>query len=398
MQKHYILFDDSRRLNLLPFTFTRPVAEIRIGILTMKEKWEMVLGANCSYLTADYLREKYQPAHGDKESYLINGGVIPDQNLLALILNLKCGQAITFNDTIIAALIPSTPTPSYIPEISHFKDLIKLNETPLSITNLWDIFTQNRRALEQDFELITKGRQSEPISSTNRALNSDRIFIEKGTTVECSILSANNGPIYIGAGAEIMEGAIVRGPFALCKGATLKMGAKIYGPTTIGPYSKVGGEVNNCVIFGNSNKAHDGFLGNSVLGEWCNIGADSNNSNLKNNYANVKLWSYIEKSFIDTGLQFCGLMMGDHSKCGINTMFNTGTVIGVNANIFGSGFPRNFIPSFSWGGAQGFTEYSTEKAIETAKLVYERRGLTFNEIEKNILQHVFEITAEFRSY
>lgn len=398
MQRHYILFDDSRRLNLLPFTFTRPVAEIRIGILTIREKWEMALGATCSHLTVDYLREKYLPAQGDKESYLINGGVIPNQKILDMIHNLEVGQAIAFENTIIASLLPSTPVPSYTPEISQFKNIIKLSENPFSINHVWDIFSHNKRALEEDFELVTKGRKSEPISSTNSTLNADKIFIEKGARVECAILSASNGPIYIGANAEIMEGAIVRGPFALCKDSVLKMGAKIYGPTTIGPNSKVGGEVNNCVIFGNSNKAHDGFLGNSVLGEWCNIGADSNNSNLKNNYANVKLWNYTKKSFVDTGLQFCGLMMADHSKCGINTMFNTGTVVGVSANIFGSGFPRNFIPSFSWGGAQGFTTYTTPKAFETAKLVFERRGLTFNDVEKNILLHVFEITAEFRNF
>ncbi len=398
MQRNHILFDDSRRLNLLPFTFTRPVAEIRIGILTIREKWEMSLGATCSFLTADYLHEKYQPAKENKESYLINGGIIPDQKLLELIHNLKIGQAITFDNILIAALLQATPAPSYIPEITNYTDLIILSENPFSINNPWDIFSQNERAIEQDFDLITKNRKSEPISETNKVLNPSMVFIEKGAKVECAILSANNGPIYIGADSEIMEGAIVRGPFALCKGSILKMGAKIYGPTTIGPNSKVGGEVNNCVIFGNSNKAHDGFLGNSVIGEWCNIGADSNNSNLKNNYANVKLWNYTKKSFVDTGLQFCGLMMGDHSKCGINTMFNTGTVVGVSANIFGSGFPRNFIPSFSWGGAQGFSVYTTAKAFETAKLVFDRRGLSFNDTEKNILRHVFELTAEFRNF
>lgn len=398
MQRNYILFDDSRRLDLLPFTFTRPVAEIRIGILTIREKWEMAIGETCSYLTVDYLRSKFQPAIGDKESYLINGGILPDQNLLDLIHKLKVGQAIIWNNILVAAYLQATPPISYSPSIADFKDNIELSETPFSITHPWDIFSQNGKAIEQDFELITKNRKSEPISGTNKVLNPENIFIEKGAKVECAILSAINGPIYIGADSEIMEGSIVRGPFALCKGSALKMGAKIYGPTTIGPSSKVGGEVNNCVIFGNSNKAHDGFLGNSVIGEWCNIGADSNNSNLKNNYANVKLWSYTKKSFVDTGLQFCGLMMGDHSKCGINTMFNTGTVVGVSANIFGSGFPRNFIPSFSWGGAQGFSVYTIDKASETAKLVFERRGLTFDDIEKNILRHVFEITKENRNF
>lgn len=383
-------------MNLLPLTFTRPVAEIRIGILTIREKWEKNLGAKCAYLTADYLREKFLPAVGDRESCLINGGVIPDQNLIDLISTLKVGQAITWDETLIAAILPSTPNPSYIPEFSSFKDNRNLSEKPFMVLNPWDIFAQNGKALEQDFELLTKNRQSEPISKTNQILNPERVFIEKGAKIECSILNANNGPIYIGADAEIMEGSIVRGPFALCKSSVLKMGAKIYGPTTIGPDSKVGGEINNCVIFGNSNKAHDGFLGNSVLGEWCNIGADTNNSNLKNNYANVKLWNYSQKSFTDTGLQFCGLIMGDHSKCGINTMFNTGTVVGVSANIFGSGFPRNFIPSFSWGGAQGFSVYSIDKAFETVERVFERRGIPLNDIEKKILAYIFKITKEYR--
>ena len=205
------------------------------------------------------------------------------------------------------------------------------------------------------------------------------------------------GPIYIGKDSEIMEGSLVRGPFALGENSILKMGAKVYGATTIGPYCKVGGEINNSVLFGYSNKGHEGFLGNSVLGEWCNIGADSNTSNLKNNYAEVKLWNYENERFINTGLQFCGLMMGDHSKCGINTMFNTGTVIGVSANIFGAGFPRNFIPSFSWGGAAGFSTYHMNKVIEVAKVVMKRRALDLSELDKNILQHVFETTSKFRT-
>jgi len=396
MQRHYILFDDSRRVNLLPLTFTRPVAEIRIGILTIKEKWEKALDSPCSYLTEGYLQEKYRPAEGDRESCLSNGGVIPDNKLVDSIKRLEGGQSIVWGDTIIATILPSTPIPSYIPDIDNLKERTILVEKPFMVSTLWDIFTLNGKALEQDFDLLTKDRKTEPISTTNQVLNPEKIFIEKGAKVECAILNASSGSIYIGSDSEIMEGAIVRGPFALCNHSTLKMGAKIYGPTTIGPHSKVGGEVNNSVIFGYSNKAHDGFLGNSVIGEWCNIGADSNNSNLKNNYANVKLWNYTKKSFIDTGLQFCGLIMGDHSKCGINTMFNTGTVVGVSSNIFGSGFPRNFIPSFSWGGAHGLSVYSINKAFDTAQMVFERRGLPFNDIEKNILKHVFELSEEFR--
>ncbi|MHC1702826.1 MAG: GlmU family protein [Tenuifilaceae bacterium] len=398
MQRHYILFDDSRRLNLLPLTFTRPVSEIRIGILTIREKWEKTLNTSCSYLTESYLQEKFKPAVGDLESCIINGGICPDKNLVDLINKLKVGEAIVWKDQLVAGILPNTPEPSFIPELIHFKEKKVLAEKPFMVSNPWDIFTQNGRAIEEDFELITKNRKSEPLSKTNQVIQPEKIFVEQGAKIECSILNATNGPIYIGADAEIMEGSIVRGPFALCNNSVLKMGAKIYGPTTIGPHSKVGGEVNNSVVFGCSNKAHDGFLGNSVIGEWCNIGADSNNSNLKNNYASVKLWNYTKKGFVDTGLQFCGLIMGDHSKCGINTMFNTGTVVGVSANIFGSGFPRNFIPSFSWGGAQGYSVYTIEKAFETAGKVFERRNIPFNNTEKKILQKVFDLTEEYRRF
>jgi UDP-N-acetylglucosamine diphosphorylase/glucosamine-1-phosphate N-acetyltransferase len=243
---------------------------------------------------------------------------------------------------------------------------------------------------------LTEGRKSQPISKSVNTIAKENIFIEEGAKLEFVTLNASTGPIYIGKNTEIMEGSMIRGPFALCEGAGVKLGAKVYGATTVGPYSKIGGEVNNSVLFGYSNKGHDGFLGNSVLGEWCNIGADSNNSNLKNNYEEVKLWSYETESFEKTGLQFCGLMMGDHSKCGINTMFNTGTVVGVSANIFGAGFPRNFVPSFSWGGAAGFTVYMTRKAFETARLVMSRRGVDFDEKEAKILQHVFEDTKIWR--
>ena len=266
----------------------------------------------------------------------------------------------------------------------------------MCLENIWELFSKNGEALEADFNLITAGRKSLALSATNQVIGTENIFVEEGAKVECAILNASTGPIYIGKDSEIMEGSIVRGPFALCDHSMLKLGAKIYGPTTVGPHSRVGGEVNNSVIFGYSNKGHDGFLGNSVLGEWCNIGADSNNSNLKNNYAEVKLWNYEKERFVSTGLTFCGLIMGDHSKCGINTMFNTGTVVGVNANIFGSGFPRNFVPSFSWGGAAGFTTYKLKDAFEVASRVFERRHCAFDETEQRILTHVFELTEKYR--
>jgi UDP-N-acetylglucosamine diphosphorylase/glucosamine-1-phosphate N-acetyltransferase len=266
----------------------------------------------------------------------------------------------------------------------------------IRVEHTWDIFSKNDAAIREDFALLTQDRTSQPIPKSVNTIGKENIFIEEGAQLEFVTLNASTGPIYIGKNSEIMEGSVIRGPFALCEGAGLKLATKVYGATTVGPFSKIGGEVNNVVLFGYSNKGHDGFLGNSVLGEWCNIGADSNNSNLKNNYEEVKLWDYETESFQKTGLQFCGLMMGDHSKCGINTMFNTGTVVGVSANIFGAGFPRNFVPSFSWGGAAGFTVYLTKKAFETARLVMSRRGLEFDETEQAILQHVFEQTKIWR--
>ncbi len=263
------------------------------------------------------------------------------------------------------------------------------------ITYTHDIFTFNGRQIHADFETLTAGRKSEEVSKTNTFIG-DNIFIEEGVSMEASVLNSTSGPIYIGKNATVMEGSLIKGPFALCEKSTIKMGSKIYGDTTVGPQCKVGGEVSNTVFFANSNKGHDGFIGNSVIGEWCNLGADTNCSNLKNNYAEVKLWNYPKKRFTKTGLQFCGLVMGDHSKCSINTMFNTGTVIGVSANIFGAGFPRNFIPSFSWGGSAGFATYSLSKCYETSRLVMERRNVTFDETEKNILENIFQKSGEYR--
>jgi UDP-N-acetylglucosamine diphosphorylase/glucosamine-1-phosphate N-acetyltransferase len=395
---HTVLFDDWRWNNLLPLTYTRPVSTIRFGILTIKEKWEHALKTNCFHHTADYLQKKFQQPLENAPCLMINGGVIPSQTLVNQIKGLSIGESIAFESTLIAAVLPKLPDEGFIPTPDSFAKALAINEKPLEITSLWDIFSLNGIALELDFEQLTKGRKSKPLSSTNSFINADRIFVEEGARVECAVLNAQTGPIYIGKNAEVMEGSLIRGPFALCEDSALKLGAKIYGPTTIGPHCKVGGEVNNTVIFGYSNKAHDGFLGNSVIGEWCNIGADTNCSNLKNNYAEVRLWNYAKQSFVNTRLQFCGLIMADHSKCGINTMFNTGTVVGVSANIFGDGFPRNFIPCFSWGGAQGFSIYKLEKALETAQKVMARRNIELSDIEIGILTKVFELSAEFRRF
>ena len=389
---NYILFDGPSRNHLLPFTFTRPVADIRIGILTIREKWEQRLGITTSTLTEEYLSQKY-PMVELEENVMINAAFVPTDNLQEMVENLSANQAIFLGEDVIAFYTQENQEEVDFEKYEiieyDFDDLIFIEHT-------WDIFSKNAKALEDDFDLLTAGRTSQPIPETVHCINRDRIFLEEGAKIEIAVLNATNGPIYLGRNTEVMEGCSIRGGFALCEGAVVKMGAKIYGPTTIGPNSKVGGEINNAVLFANSNKGHEGFLGNSVLGEWCNLGADTNNSNLKNNYAEVRLWDYETEGFAKTGLQFCGLMMGDHSKCGINTMFNTGTVVGVSANIFGSGFPRNFIPSFSWGGSAGFTTYNTNKAFETASLVMQRRGLEFDEQEAAILQHVFEETKKFR--
>ena len=387
---NYILFDGSNRDALLPFTYTRPVADIRIGILTIREKWELFLGATTTTITEDYLSDKF-PMVEMENNIMINSSYLPSDALVSQIKNLTNNQAIYDGEIIVAFYSLEDQEVDFdVFETMQFEDSI------LKVETTWDIFSKNAAAIIADFELITAGRSSAQIPERTEAFNTDQIFIEEGAQLPSCILNATNGPIYIGKNTEIMEGSLVRGPFALCEGSILKMGAKIYGPTTIGPYSKVGGEVNNSVFFGNSNKAHGGFLGNSVIGEWCNLGADTNNSNLKNNYAEVRLWSYETENFAKTGLQFCGLMMGDHSKCGINTMFNTGTVIGVSANIFGSGFPRNFIPSFSWGGASGFSTYLTSKAFEVANVVMSRRGSEFLSQDKSILEQVFNDSSIFR--
>jgi len=392
---NYILFDDQvSRNNLLPLTFTRPIADIRIGILTIREKWEQMLNAKTSTLTEKYLSEKYPLALSiEDDNIWINGSVCPNEKLIEEISTLKPEEAL-YDQQILLAV--NSGNWSFDKIVWDACKKYQSHSKAMTILNPWDIFSKNGDAIKSDFELITKGRKSFILSNTNQVIGMENIFVEEGAKVECAILNASTGPIYIGKDAEIMEGSIVRGPFALCEHSALKLGAKIYGPTTIGPHSKVGGEVNNSVIFGYSNKAHDGFLGNSVIGEWCNIGADSNNSNLKNNYAEVKLWNYEQEKFVPTGLTFCGLIMADHSKCGINTMFNTGTVVGVNANIFGSGFPRNFVPSFSWGGAAGFTTYKLKDAFDVAEKVFERRSMIFNDTEKAILTHVFEITEKYR--
>lgn len=388
---NYILFDGTVRNALLPFTYTRPVADIRIGILTLREKWENYLGSTTTTVTEEYLMEKF-PMVEMEENVMINASFLPNATLVEWIQNLNPKQAIVFEEEIVAFYSQDTQE-----EVDFDQyDLLSFESELMRIANTWDIFAKNDRAIRDDFELLTADRTSQPIPKSVNVIAPENIFIEEGAQLEFVTLNASTGPIYIGKNSEIMEGSVIRGPFALCESGRVKLATKVYGATTVGPHSVIGGEVNNSVLFGYSNKGHDGFLGNSVLGEWCNIGADSNNSNLKNNYEEVRLWSYETEGFAKTGLQFCGLMMGDHSKCGINTMFNTGTVVGVSANIFGAGFPRNFVPSFSWGGAAGFSTYLTQKAFQTAKIVMARRNVEFTEHDAAILTHVFEETKKFR--
>jgi len=390
---NYILFDGEVRDALLPFTYTRPVADIRIGILTIREKWEKHLGLTTTTITEEYLEDKY-PMVEMNQNVLINASYLPTLELVEKIRNLSENEAIYKGDDVIAFFTSDSQEEVNLETYTA----IDLEEEIIQIKSTWDIFSNNGEAIQLDFDLLTEDRTSEPIPEDVHAINKKNIFIEEGATVMYASLNATDGPIYIGKDAQILEGSLIRGPFAMCENAVVKMGAKIYGNTTLGPYCKVAGEINNSVLFGYSSKGHEGYLGNSVIGEWCNLGADTNNSNLKNNYAEVKIWSYETDRFAKTGLQFCGLIMGDHSKCGINTMFNTGTVVGVSANIFGSGFPRNFIPSYSWGGASGFTTYQVHKVFEVADVVYKRKNLVFDDKEKKILEHVFELSSKYRNY
>jgi UDP-N-acetylglucosamine diphosphorylase/glucosamine-1-phosphate N-acetyltransferase len=393
---NYILFDESNvRTNLLPLTFMRPVADIRIGILTIREKWEKRLKTKTSTLTDSYLSQKF-PIVKEDHNILINGSVCPNDEIIRLIKNLKPNQTLVSQDTIVALHVTAQELDSIGDQSSDGIEEIEIKDIPLKINHTWEIFSKNESAIEEDFAFLTHNKKSCDISATNKVIGVEKVFLEKGAKVECAILNATQGPIYIGKDAEIMEGSMIRGPFAICDHAEVKMGAKIYGATTIGPYCRVGGEVNNSVIFGYSNKAHDGFLGHSVIAEWCNLGADTNTSNLKNTYDTIRLWSYSKQTFVNTHLQFCGLIMGDHSKTGIDTMFNTGTVVGVNANVFGAGFQRNFIPSFIWGGTTGHTGYNLKKAIEVAEAVYKRRRVDFTDIDKELLQDVFNLTLKNR--
>lgn len=396
-----ILFDDDAHDGLLPLTYTRPVAELRVGILTIREKWQLALNSDASYITQGYLSDRFPIYVGD-DNLVVNGSVLPNTALLEKIQALEPSEAILSNGNLVAARLDFDQFTSLMEE-TEIEELagmeLEADLEFIKIDHVWEVFQKNDKALADDFALLTQGRTSAPLSSSNRLIGPvNQLFIEPGAKVEGATINTTNGPVYIGTGAEVMEGCLIRGGLALCEGAVLKMGAKIYGATTIGPYCKVGGEVTNSVLQGYTNKAHDGYLGNSVLGEWCNLGADTNCSNLKNTYEEVKLWNFNTESFEPTGQQFIGLIMGDHSKAAINTMFNTGTVVGVCANIFGEGFPRQFIPSFSWGGKHGFTTFRLDKASAMAARVMSRRNIPFLEEDQHVLQWVYDFSAKYRSW
>lgn len=397
-----ILFDSDSRGHLLPLTATRPMGELRIGILTLREKWERMLRASVSYITSEYLQEKF-PIQIEDENFIINAGVIPTPTLCRRIDQLGINEALLHRGELVAARLNE----AQIEHLIEDEEVESLQGIELDasfsidyINRLWEINKLNEAALSVDFELLTAGRTSQQLSPSNRLIGSpQQLFIEEGVKMEACTINTQTGPVYIGRGAEVMEGCLLRGPLAIGQGAILKMGARIYGPTTIGPGCRVGGEVTRSLLFANTNKAHEGYLGDSVIGEWCNIGADSNNSNLKNNYSEIKLWDYASERFEKTGLQFCGLFMGDHSKCGINTMFNTGTVAGVFCNLYGAGYLRNFIPDFSWGGPDGgYRTYNFADACATAEAAMARRGILFTEMDKAILYHIYDRSARFRNW
>ncbi|MDD2287888.1 MAG: GlmU family protein [Bacteroidales bacterium] len=391
---NYILFDDASRESLKPLSYIRPVCDIRVGIMTIREKWEKYLETKTSTLTEAYLSKKY-PIELSDSMILINGSICPTEELVEEIKKLSLNQVLVFDDESgDSHIIAIYKTKDDFISDSDESEKIEYKKEFTRIVNTWDIFVHNDKEIRKDFDLITKGRKSAKISETNKLINPDNIFVEEGAKIECSSLNATEGPIYIGKDAEIMEGSMVRGTFAMCEHSVLKLGTKIYGATTLGPYAKVAGELANVVIFGYSNKAHDGYIGSSVIGEWCNIGADSNASNLKNTYEEVRLWSIEKNTFVPTGQTFCGTIFGDHTKCGINTMFNTGTVLGISSNVFGHGYQRNFIPSFAWGGNAGLKLYELEKSLEVARKMMARRGVELSKEDEDILKYIYQSTLK----
>lgn len=394
---NYILFDDETRYQLLPFTHTRPVADIRCGIMTIRERWEHFIGLTTSTLTEDHIQAVF-PLVSTSDNVFINGSVIATEELWNKIKSLKPQEQLVHQNTIIASRVTDAVV-KFGKTISIDTSLneIEYDGEFIQISHPWDIFSYNEQVLKADFNLLTTGRESQKLPEHVTVVGSEHIFLEEGAVINAGcIINATTGPLYLGKNAELLEGVMIRGAVAICDNAVVKMGAKIYTGTTIGNNCKVGGEISNVVFFANSNKGHDGYLGNAVIGEWCNLGADTNCSNLKNNYDKIKVWDEYNFKSIQTGLTFCGLLMADHSKCGINTMFNTGTVVGVSANIYGGSFPEKFIPSFAWGGSEGMTTYKLEKALETAERMMSRRNKTLSEQEIKMFETIFALTEKQR--
>lgn len=385
-----ILSDAGFHAHLLPLTYTRPVGQLRPGVLRLGEGWYVRSGLGVGYRTESYLSAAF-PLPIEPPNFEVDGSLFPTDDLVGAVMDLRPGDVLV-NEGVALAFGSEgkghpveadwSAPPAYLRKVDFSGEVIRFSRP-------WHLFQHCGKAIEHDFRLLTEGRRSERLDALNTVIGDPNlIFLEEGAVVEASILNTKNGPIYIGKGAEVMEGCMLRGPIVVGDHAVLKMGAKIYGPSAFGPESRIGGEVSNSVVLGYSNKGHDGFMGNSVLGEWCNLGADTNTSNLKNTYGNVQVWSQLEGKQVDTGLQFCGLLMGDHSKSGINTMFNTGTVVGVAANIFGSGFPPKHVPGFSWGGAEGTVHHDVERALATARRVMERRHVPLTVLDEGILRHI----------
>ena len=384
----YILFDDQQiRNQLKPFTFIRPIAEIRCGILTIREKWEKMLSSEISFLTEEYL-QKNTPQTSE-EKIFISGAVCPNEVLLYAIQQLQEDEMLVFKENVLA--IKTSKKLSYSIDYQIFTKK-EFSEKVTIIKNLPDIFLKNGEQIKADFQLITKGKKSQEITDPfTRVYNIENVFVEEGASIKAAILNAEQGPIYIGKNAIIQEGSIVIGPFAACENSMVAWGSKMRPNTTLGPFSRVGGEVGSSVFFGYSNKAHDGFLGGSVIGEWCNLGANCNNSNLKNDYTEVKLYNYATNQLEKTGELFCGLFMGDYTKAGISTMFNTGTVVGVSSNVYGAGFQEKHIPSFTWGGADTeYVDYRFDKAIKVINATMERRDKHLTEAEVAVLRYVYD--------
>lgn len=396
-----VLFDTFESFeNLLPLSYTRPVADFRVGIMTIREKWEHYLPGNYSYKTTEYLGEKFPVAvSADEEVVFVAGNVLPDEDLAARVLALESGGALRDR----SGLVAFRGSLRQFGELDPAESSVEGDEVS-RIQYVYDVFRENGQEICRDYDLLAKrGKGQAPdasvtiIGSVESSGGMPRIYIEDGAVVEGAVLNVKNGPIYIGKDAVVMEGACLRGPVALCDNAVVRMGAKVYGSTTIGPYCKVGGELDNAVMFGFSNKAHDGYLGNAVIGEWCNLGAGANASNLKNDYTKIRIWNYHTQRFMRTDLQFCGLIMGDHSKAGINTMFNTATVVGVGVNLHGAGFPRTFIPSFSSGSPEGgFDNVSIDKFMDTAGMVMQRRGLALTDVDRRIFDTIYRSAARFK--